>query len=107
MSAVEPKRTLSPLENVAPNTTQIDLEYLGQLQMIASCLLEGEGGTALVDPGPASALDMLRAKLGQRGLSVADVDHLVLTHIRNGKSTLPELRPGHVESRCRGGGSEE
>ena len=81
MSAVEPKRTLSPLENVAPKTTQIDLEYLGQLQMIASCLLEGEGGTALVDPGPASALDMLRAKLGQRGLSIADVDHLVLTHI--------------------------
>src|SRR5438132_1319835 len=78
---VGPKRTLSPLENVAPNTTQIDLEYLGQLQMIASCLLEGEGGTALVDPGPASALDMLRAKLGQRGLSIADVDHLVLTHI--------------------------
>src|SRR5207253_5533389 len=59
------------------------LEQAGcvQLQMVTPCLLEGEGGTALVDPGPASALDMLRAKLGQRGLSVADVDHLVLTHI--------------------------
>lgn len=69
------------MQTIAANTTQIDLEYLGKPLVIASCLLEGEGGTALVDPGPATAVAALRRKLAQRGLSVADLHAILLTHI--------------------------
>ena len=39
------------MENIAPQTTLIDLEYLGYPKVIASCLLESQGRYALVDPG--------------------------------------------------------
>jgi len=64
-----------------PNMTIIDLEYLGQTQVIASCVLESETSVAIVDPGPSSAAKVLRSKLTSRGLSVADIDAILLTHI--------------------------
>jgi glyoxylase-like metal-dependent hydrolase (beta-lactamase superfamily II) len=69
------------LETVAPNTTRIDVEHLGNPQVIAACLLTGEGGPAIVDPGPSSALPTLKRKLAQRGLSVGDLEAILLTHI--------------------------
>ncbi|MBZ5534754.1 MAG: MBL fold metallo-hydrolase [Acidobacteriia bacterium] len=69
------------MENIAPQTTLIDLEYLGYPKVIASCLLEGEGRFALVDPGPASAVVTLRRKLDQIGLGVKGLDTIFLTHI--------------------------
>ena len=48
--------------------------------MIGSYLLEGDE-PALVDCGPASCLEGLRAELARRGLEVGDLRHLVLTHI--------------------------
>lgn len=38
-------------------------------------------GPALVDCGPAVTIDALRAGLAERGLSVADVRHLLVTHV--------------------------
>jgi glyoxylase-like metal-dependent hydrolase (beta-lactamase superfamily II) len=58
----------------------LDLEHLGRQRVIGSYLLEGDE-PALVDCGPSSCLDGLRAALAARGLGVADVRHLVLTHI--------------------------
>jgi glyoxylase-like metal-dependent hydrolase (beta-lactamase superfamily II) len=58
----------------------LDLEHLGHPRVIASYLLEG-GEPALVDCGPATCLDALRAGLASRGLSVGALRHLVLTHI--------------------------
>lgn len=69
------------MRTFAPDTTLVDLEYLGYREAIATCLLESDGNLALVDPGPASALAMLKAKLAQRGLSVGDLAALLLTHI--------------------------
>ncbi len=69
------------MQGIATKTTLIDLEYLGYPEAIASCLLEGDGALALVDPGPASCLKTLKAKLAQRGLKLADLSALLLTHI--------------------------
>jgi len=69
------------VQTIAPTTTLIDLEYLGTTQVIASCLLEGNGGPTLVDPGPSSALPTLLGKLSKKEISVADVQRVFLTHI--------------------------
>jgi glyoxylase-like metal-dependent hydrolase (beta-lactamase superfamily II) len=58
----------------------LDLEHLGRRRVIGSYLLEGNQ-PALVDCGPSSCLDGLRAALAACGLEVGDLCHLVLTHI--------------------------
>lgn len=69
------------MQTIAPETSLIDLEYLGHREAIACCLLEADGVAALVDPGPATSLDMLKRKLAARGIGVADLTALLLTHI--------------------------
>jgi glyoxylase-like metal-dependent hydrolase (beta-lactamase superfamily II) len=69
------------VETIAPKTTPIDVEYLGNRKVIAACLLQGEGNLAIIDPGPSTALATLRSKLGQLGLRVADLNTILLTHI--------------------------
>ncbi len=59
----------------------IDLLHLGRERVIASYLLETTDGPALVDCGPTTTLDALEAGLAARGLALADVRHLLLTHI--------------------------
>lgn len=44
-------------------------------------LLESNGHRTLLDPGPASALPAVRRHLAERGLSVADLHAILLTHI--------------------------
>ena len=58
----------------------LDLEHLGRKRVIASYLHTGPE-PALVDCGPASCLETLRAGLAEHGLEVGDLRHLVLTHI--------------------------
>ena len=62
-------------------TTILDTNWLGRPRSIAAVLLESNGHRALLDPGPASAIPALRAHLAERGLSVADLDAILLTHI--------------------------
>jgi len=69
------------MEKIAPNTTLIDVEYLGNPRIIAACLLEGQGNVALIDPGPSSSLAKLRSKLDLLGLGVKGLDTILLTHI--------------------------
>jgi len=69
------------VQTIAPKTTLIDVEYLGYPRVIAACLIESEGHAAIVDPGPASALDTLRRKLDQLGVGVAGLNAILLTHI--------------------------
>ena len=66
---------------IATKTTLIDVEYLGYTEVIAACLLEGDGSMAIVDPGPSSAVATLRRKLDQLGVGVAGLDTILLTHI--------------------------
>jgi glyoxylase-like metal-dependent hydrolase (beta-lactamase superfamily II) len=59
----------------------IDLNWTGRPQSIASLLILSQGFNALIDPGPESTLETLRAQLNPRGLEFASLEALLLTHI--------------------------
>src|SRR5690349_10945571 len=59
----------------------IDLHHLGRERIIASYLLDTDDGPALFDCGPSTTIDALEAGLADRGLSLTDVRHLLLSHI--------------------------
>jgi len=59
----------------------IDLHHQGAERVIGSYLLETAAGPALFDCGPSSCVDRLKEGLGERGLELADLRHLLLSHI--------------------------
>ena len=59
----------------------LDLNWMGRPHSIGAVLLESGGHCAILDPGPASTLETLRAGLKSRGLSVSDLNAILLTHI--------------------------
>jgi glyoxylase-like metal-dependent hydrolase (beta-lactamase superfamily II) len=62
-------------------TEPIDLLHGGRPHVIASYLVETDDGLALFDCGPTTCVPALEAGLAARGLDLADVDHLLLSHI--------------------------
>jgi len=66
---------------LASGVSWFDLLFQGRPNRIASGVVTGAAGTAIVDPGPTSCLDTLEASLALQGQSLASVTHLVLTHI--------------------------
>jgi glyoxylase-like metal-dependent hydrolase (beta-lactamase superfamily II) len=63
------------------NIRILDDNWMGRKRSIATALLKSNGHHALVDPGPGSTLENLRQQLRACGLSVGDLDTLLLTHI--------------------------
>jgi glyoxylase-like metal-dependent hydrolase (beta-lactamase superfamily II) len=63
------------------STTVLDLKWMGRPHSIGAVLFESSGHYAILDPGPASTLETLRAQLLSRGLSVSDLEAILLTHI--------------------------
>jgi glyoxylase-like metal-dependent hydrolase (beta-lactamase superfamily II) len=62
--------------------TTLDDLWMGRPRSIATALLESsDGHRAIVDPGPGSTLASLRQQLQAHGLSVGDLDAILLTHI--------------------------
>ena len=61
--------------------TWIDLLFLGRANAIATAVVQSAGGTALIDPGPTTCLETLELGLQARGLRMADVQQILLTHI--------------------------
>jgi glyoxylase-like metal-dependent hydrolase (beta-lactamase superfamily II) len=59
----------------------LDLRHLGHERVIGSYLLETEDGLALQDCGPTTCVPELKARLVEKGLELADVRHLLLSHI--------------------------
>ncbi len=59
----------------------IDLNWTGRPKCIAAVLVQSDGVNALIDPGPTSTLETLRATLGNHGLRVQDLHSILLTHI--------------------------
>lgn len=59
----------------------IDLNFQGKSQAIASYLIRDRDAVVLVESGPGSTLAGLEAGLRANGLSLADVTHVLLTHI--------------------------
>jgi len=66
---------------LASGQSFVDLSFLRVPHVIATVVLHGPGGVALIDPGPSSTLATLRAELDRAGIRVADLNALVLTHI--------------------------
>jgi glyoxylase-like metal-dependent hydrolase (beta-lactamase superfamily II) len=75
----------------------IDLDFMGTEQVIASYLLLGEDGAALVETGPTTCLGRLTAGLKGRGISHEDVRQVFVTHIHldhaGASGHLSELLP--------------
>ncbi|MGH9386382.1 MAG: MBL fold metallo-hydrolase [Vicinamibacterales bacterium] len=59
----------------------IDLSFQGTSRVIATAILHDDEGVTLIDPGPSSCLDTLERGLRQRGIALADLRTLLLTHI--------------------------
>jgi glyoxylase-like metal-dependent hydrolase (beta-lactamase superfamily II) len=59
----------------------LDLFFLGEEREIGAYLVETADGPALFDCGPATTLERLHAALGEHGVAVADLRHLLLSHI--------------------------
>jgi glyoxylase-like metal-dependent hydrolase (beta-lactamase superfamily II) len=74
-----------------------DLNFMDLPRIIATGVIHGAGGVALVDPGPASTLPRLRSALAGAGLSLNDVTSILLTHIHldhaGATGTLVRERP--------------
>jgi len=69
------------MNNLAPGISYIDVNFLGVPGIIATAVLHGPGGVALIDPGPTSTLPALRQALERAGIRMTDVRSIVLTHI--------------------------
>lgn len=69
------------MSTLAPGLDYVDLRFVGKPEIIATAILHGPAGIALVDPGPSTTLDHLRSELHRKGFSVADVRQLLITHI--------------------------
>jgi glyoxylase-like metal-dependent hydrolase (beta-lactamase superfamily II) len=61
--------------------TILDTNWVGHAKSIAAALLESENHRAIIDPGPESTLATLREQLRVHGVSIADLDAILLTHI--------------------------
>jgi glyoxylase-like metal-dependent hydrolase (beta-lactamase superfamily II) len=59
----------------------VDLTFLGRPEIIATAILHGPAGVALVDPGPATTLDNLTTALTRKGIRFEDVRQILITHI--------------------------
>ena len=59
----------------------IDLQFLGERNIIASGLLSGREGVAIVDPGPSTTLPVLKRALTERGVELRDVRAILITHV--------------------------
>jgi glyoxylase-like metal-dependent hydrolase (beta-lactamase superfamily II) len=66
---------------LASGLDYVDLQFLGRPELIATGILHGTAGVALVDPGPSTTLSNLETVLGQKGIQFADIRSLLLTHI--------------------------
>jgi glyoxylase-like metal-dependent hydrolase (beta-lactamase superfamily II) len=63
------------------STTILDNLWTGRPRTIGAALLESDGHRAVIDPGPGSTLETFRQRLQSHGLSVRDLNALLLTHI--------------------------
>jgi glyoxylase-like metal-dependent hydrolase (beta-lactamase superfamily II) len=66
---------------IAAGIDYLDLQFLGQPEVIATAVLHGPAGIALIDPGPSTTSGTLERILASRGMSLADVRAILLTHI--------------------------
>ncbi|MBI3401019.1 MAG: MBL fold metallo-hydrolase [Acidobacteria bacterium] len=66
---------------LASGVSYLDLQFLGAPRIIATVVLHGPGGVALIDPGPSSTARTLTAELANAGIPWRDVRSIALTHV--------------------------
>lgn len=76
---VPPSRLI--MQTLASGLDYVDLQFLGFPAIIATAVLHGPSGVALIDPGPSTTVETLRSGLARRGMTIGDVRQLLLTHI--------------------------
>ncbi len=59
----------------------LDLNFLNREDAIAAYLIPHSEGAILVESGPGSTIDELKAGLAKYGLAVKDISHVLLSHI--------------------------
>jgi glyoxylase-like metal-dependent hydrolase (beta-lactamase superfamily II) len=59
----------------------VDLQFHGRPHVIATALVQGGSGAAIIDPGPTTCLQTLELGLQASGVRWPDVRHILLTHI--------------------------
>jgi glyoxylase-like metal-dependent hydrolase (beta-lactamase superfamily II) len=69
------------MQTLAAGLDYVDLNFLGRPQIIATAVLRGASGVALVDPGPSTTQANLIQALAAHGLALKDVRQILLTHI--------------------------
>ena len=69
------------MEIIARGLSYIDVNFMGYPRVIATAVLQSPLGVALIDPGPTTCLDTLRASLERQGMTIGDVRAVLLTHI--------------------------
>ena len=69
------------IKPLAAGLDYVDLLFLGRPDIIATAILRGAGGVALIDPGPSTTLETLRRSLEHKGIPLGEVRQLLLTHI--------------------------
>jgi len=76
----------------------IDLYHEGNARSVAAYLVDTGDGPALFDCGPTTTIGALKAGLAEQGLALADVRHLLLSHIHldhaGAAGTLVREHPG-------------
>ena len=64
-----------------PGLEPIDLHHNGAARTVASYVVETDDGPALFDCGPSVTIEALKAGLAAHGLTLAEIRHLLLSHI--------------------------
>jgi glyoxylase-like metal-dependent hydrolase (beta-lactamase superfamily II) len=72
---------MSYTDSALISVSTIDLNWTGRPRSIAAALLRSSKTSAIIDPGPASTISTLREQLSGLGLSVSQLDFVLLTHI--------------------------
>ena len=75
------KTRIQLMNTLTAGISYFDLEFQGRPRIIASAVVAGRSGVAIVDPGPSSTLPTLRRALAEAGVTLADVTDVMLTHI--------------------------
>lgn len=69
------------MRSIAPGTHLIDLCFRGRPEYLGCYVLDTCTGVTLVDPGPSSTLAALQDGLRLAGLSIDNINAILLTHI--------------------------
>ena len=69
------------MDRLATGISYVDLMFRSTPRVVATAVIQGPRGVALLDPGPTSTLPTLQAELDKGGIQLGDITDIVLTHI--------------------------